>query len=82
MTNKDKEFIDLAAIRTNWILIVAIIGAIFWAATMQGQVAEHQRTLIHIGGEGSELKKTTYRMEGKIEKIMTILEEREKKDKK
>lgn len=70
------EFLD--SIRKNWILFAAIVGAIFWVAKMQGQVSTHQETLIHIGNEGSTIKKDVYEMKGDVKEIKAILQERKK----
>ena len=74
MTQKD--FISWEFFRQNAIIIAAVAGAIFWAARIQAKQDEHQETLIHIGNEGSAIKRDLYDMKGDVKEIKAILKER------
>ena len=78
-----KEYVNLDTIRKNWILIIAIFGAIVWSAQLKARVEEHQQTLIHIGEEGAKIKTQQNadavkleEIKGDVKEIKAILKER------
>lgn len=57
-------------IRSNIAVILAILGAAYWAGKLQSKQDEHQEMLIHIGNEGAAIKKDVSEIKGDIKVLM------------